>query len=84
MITYLDFLKEEAFESAHAIGDPVYLIDGQNRLEAHVRVVLFTSGKVRYSIFLDGSGTTIHNVDSYLIEPNPNGTKIDLPFDNYS
>lgn len=85
MIIINKTLFEQKFESQFNVGDPILFktSDGCS-VPGHVRVVLFTSLKVRYSIQLDKDKSTIHNVDSVLIEPNPDGEKIDFGLDNYS
>lgn len=81
-------MLEQDFPSRYGIGDPVFFSNGSVRMEANVRTVTFTSGKVRYSLAVmidNGEGhTTIHNVDSVSVEPRPEGTKLDFGFDNYS
>lgn len=50
---------------------------------AKIRTILFTNGKVRYSIYLMDSQTTLHNVDGVFVVE---GYEIDESnkFDNYS
>lgn len=75
------------FPSQFNIGDPVYLNLGGHQIPAAVRCVTFTQGKVRYALRVpDGNDgmTSVHNIDSCLVTPRPDGEKIDMPFDNYS
>ena len=56
-------------------------------IPGHIRAVTFTAGKVRYSVMVDigGTSTTLHNLDSAIVEENPNGQKLkEMAFDNYS
>lgn len=75
------------YESAFSIGDPVWVhVDG-TRLAGHVRAVTFTTGKVRYAIKVGASvdvDTTFHNLDSMVVEPRPDGERVEFGFDNYS
>jgi len=52
------------------IGEKVLLDFGKNgKLEnAYIRAIIFTNAKVRYSVFLEDSVTTIHNIDSVFIK----------------
>lgn len=68
------------FLSKFDIGDPCTLF---GNLKGHIRTITFTTGKVRYSVFLLIEETTIHNIDSAFIEPRE-GEKIEFDFDNYS
>jgi hypothetical protein len=85
------------FPSVFAIGDPVQIIsftDGkpvETGLHGHIRAVLFTNGKVRYSVrvMIDSNGdvddcTTFHNLDSIVVVSWEEGEKITTSFDNYS
>lgn len=67
------------FPSRFDIGDPVTAFG----LKGNIRIVAFTTGKVRYSIYLLIEETTIHNIDSAYVEPRE-GEKIEFDFDNYS
>jgi hypothetical protein len=68
------------FVSRFDIGDPVLFL---GHIKGNVRTITFTSGKVRYSIFLLIEETTLHNIDSCFIEERV-GEKITFDFDNYS
>lgn len=68
------------FVSAFNIGEPVTVF---GILKGHIRTVTFTTGKVRYSIFLLIEETTIHNVDSAFVEAR-RGESMQFDFDNYS
>lgn len=70
------------FESAYDIGDAVWVHAGGHKLPGHIRVVLFTNGKVRYSVCLEEE-TTLHNIDSALISKR-DGPSVTWDFDNYS
>lgn len=75
--------------SAHQIGERVELeFDGAIIKNCYVRYVIFTTGKVRYGIFLSDSSTTLHNVDSVFVQDfrNEQGQKefSEFEFDNLS
>lgn len=75
------------FESRYGIGQRVHFSPragtGMN-VEAYVRAVIFTSGKVRYSLKLMGEDSTIHNVDSSLVFDAGVEEYVELGHDNYS
>jgi len=72
-------------ESAFAIGQRVYLSLQGVKVFGHIRAIIFTSSKVRYSIRTDGgSETTLHNIDSTFVCSEPNAEIINMPEDNYS
>jgi hypothetical protein len=50
----------------------------------YVRAIIFTNMKVRYSVFLSRSKTTLHNVDSVFCEKIENPNFVDFADDNYS
>lgn len=87
--------------SRFQIGEHVLfrIYGGENdgvSIGCYIRAVLFSSGKVRYSLLIldvdppnckavsAGLGTTIHNVDSALLDEHPDGGEIELERDNYS
>lgn len=70
--------------SSFAIGHRVILGLQGAKLEGHIRAILFTSSKVRYSIRILGDETTLHNIDSAFVHPHESGEIIDMPEDNYS
>ncbi len=79
------------FKSQFAIGERVILNLRQPSaptIFAFVRAVIFTSGgKVRYSLFVsEGAETTLHNVDSFFVEPVSESDRATMEFgeDNYS
>lgn len=77
------------FPSLYDIGQRVKLkIEGDNDKDvvesdnAVIRAIIFTQGKIRYSIRINGR-TTLHNVDSVsIVEGFDDFTELD--FDNYS
>lgn len=78
--------KYMTFESKFSIGEKIKLTVIQSSpIYGYVRTVTFTSGKVRYSIFIKEVMTTLHNIDSVFIEK-VDGDKetITFDFDNYS
>ncbi len=82
--------------SRFAIGQRVKLnfYDAGTLDRCYVRTVMFTAGKVRYSIYCypfkengeseECGPTTLHNIDSYFVEPSDVDERISVPFDNYS
>jgi len=76
------------FPSRFDIGDPVYVELQGVKIEGVIRVVTFTTGKVRYAVVVptdldDNSTTTLHNLDSVLVTPRE-GSRVEFEFDNYS
>lgn len=84
--TQLINLLEAEYPSRYAIGDPVLVVTDSGVVKGHIRTVTFTSMKVRYSVYItvDGATTTLHNIDSAIVDPDPNGIKIAVADDNYS
>lgn len=77
------------FESQLDVGDPAWVVVQGQRLAGNVRAVTFTAGKVRYAVQVQmseapGDVTTFHNLDSVVVEPRPEGVKLDYFLDNYS
>lgn len=74
------------YESLFQIGEPVDLLLQDKQLRGHVRAIIFTSSKVRYSIRLVDPSTTIHNIDSAFVSQVPAVERViaDMPEDNYS
>ena len=64
------------------LGSPVRVFG----MEGYIRAIIITITKVRFSVrvlAIDGSYTTMHNIDSIYIEPR-DGDRIDMGEDNYS
>lgn len=76
----------KTFQSLFEIGEPVRIRLQSFSISGHVRAVIFTSSKVRYSVRVQGDETTLHNVDSAFVEQVPEVERIVLamPEDNYS
>ena len=78
------------FPSQFDIGDPVWVELEDTRkvsqagLMGWVRYVTFTTGKVRYGVFIDGCKTTIHNIDSVFVLPRDFGGQMEFGADNLS
>ena len=75
----------QKFESQFAIGDPVNVSMSGASIPGHIRTVLFTNAKVRYSVkTLEDS--TLHIVDSIYVVPREGIASCVLfdPADNYS
>jgi len=51
-------------------------------LKGIIRAIIFTTGKIRYSIMVNHS--TMHNIDSVCVYVDPDGGFSELEFDNYS
>jgi hypothetical protein len=79
-----------SYESKFAVGERVILNlrqPGTPTIFAFVRAVTFSSSKIRYALFInEGAETTLHNVDSFFVEPVSEADKatIDFTEDNYS
>jgi len=74
------------YSSRYKIGKKV-LVDfcKKGKLEnTYIRAVIFTNCKVRYSIYLSNSKTTIHNVDSCFVKDSKDVDFIEFETDNYS
>jgi len=80
--------EHKNYPSRYKIGEKVVANFGKNgRLEnVFIRAIIFTNAKVRYSIFLSESNTTLHNVDSCFVEDVEKGQEkfIEFETDNYS
>lgn len=71
--------------SRFGIGEGVILDTGNNTYKfAFVRAVIFSASKVRYSLWLPSMETTLHNVDSVFVAPDPEPKFKDFGEDNYS
>ena len=86
---YKDGEVKNKLPSRHQIGESVELctvFDSGTapRIPAFVRAVIFTNSKVRYSLYLKESKSTIHNVDSCLVLDSQCKDKEDFGSDNYS
>lgn len=74
------------FTSAFGIGQNVLFNTGGNSYNnAWVRCVIFTRGKVRYSLWvqIDNDIDCVHNIDSAFVEAGPGPDRV-FDFDNYS
>lgn len=71
------------FPSAYDIGDPVWVTVQGQRLAGNVRQVSFTTGKVRYGVQVqDVAGpSTLWDLDSVLVQPRPDGVKLQYGLD---
>lgn len=73
--------------SAFQIGERVKLTVIQTApVIGYVRAIIFTSSKVRYSLWIKEAETTLHNIDSAFVESLPETERetIEMPPDNYS
>lgn len=71
--------------SRFTIGQGVILETGNNtRHFAFVRAIIFSSSKVRYSLWMPAMETTLHNIDSVFVNPDPKPKFKDFGEDNYS
>ncbi len=79
-------MTKKTLTSKYSIGEAVHVCINDCKIEGNIRVILFSNMKVRYSVsIMNKSGrTTLHNLDSILIEGNPNGEFVDFGDDNYS
>jgi hypothetical protein len=75
--------KHIEYPSRYAIGEAVYFVVGAVKHPAYIRAITFTNGKIRYTIYLKEVKSSIHNVDSMLVEDRV-GESIEFNFDNYS
>jgi hypothetical protein len=74
----------KSFESAFVIGQRVSIQVQGVKIEGHVRAIIFTSSKVRYSVWALGDETTLHNIDSTFVTSEPDAEVIPMHEDNYS
>lgn len=74
------------YPSRFAIGERVKLTVAPTPIYAYIRAITFTSGKVRYALYVKDSTTTLHNIDSAFVEPVEENQRdfIDFDFDNFS
>lgn len=71
--------------SRFGIGEGVILDTGNNTFKfAFVRAVIFSASKVRYSLWLPSMETTMHNIDSVFVGPDPEPKFKNFSQDNYS
>jgi hypothetical protein len=72
--------------SAHQVGEKVelHLDESQPPIDAFVRAVIFTSSKVRYSLWLRSQATTLHNIDSTFVNKAAVPETMEFGEDNYS
>jgi len=79
-------MTEKTLTSRYSIGEAVYVYINDYKIEGNIRIILFSNMKVRYSVSVTSKGgrTTLHNLDSILVEGNPNGEFVDFGDDNYS
>ena len=82
-------LESFQYPSRYELGEQVIIDISGIKTTGYIRTITFTEGKIRYSVLIkvdpentDG-WTTLHNLDSVLLSDG-DGSKIDLPFDNYS
>jgi len=76
------------YPSIYKIGEKViadFKTNGKLK-NIYIRAIIFTNAKVRYSLFLANSNTTLHNVDSCFVEDVEKGQEdfIEFEMDNYS
>ncbi len=74
-------------ESSFQIGERVKLtVIPTAPTFGYVRAIIFTSSKVRYSLWIKEAETTLHNIDSVYVEGLPESERevIEMPEDNYS
>lgn len=77
----------------------IHFQGGENdglKVGGYIRAVTFTTSKVRYAVTIlgfdppdtkiisEGMGTTLHNLDSALLEEHPEPDLVDFGFDNLS
>ncbi len=76
----------KSYKSDFEIGELVLVRLQSKTLKGHIRAVIFTSSKVRYSVLIAGDETTLHNVDSvFICSDRSHGKEVlDMPEDNYS
>jgi hypothetical protein len=75
------------YPSSVAIGEQVRFKIPMNNIEtekAYIRAIIFSNCKIRFSVYLDESKTTLHNVDSIWIEKMKDPKMMDFGEDNYS
>ena len=77
-------MPKHTLESSFRIGQRVSVQVGGAKVEGHVRAVIFTSSKVRYSVRVHGDETTLHNIDSSFVMSEPDAEIVPMPEDNYS
>lgn len=54
------------------------------KIPVAIRAIIFTQGKIRYSVLLKGIKSTLHNVDSVFIRDSDDDEIVDFGMDNYS
>lgn len=72
------------YDTLYEVGQRVKLETKEFSTDrAKIRAVIFSNAKVRYSIYLMDSQTTLHNVDGIFVVE---GYEVDMSnkFDNYS
>ena len=82
------------YPSLFKIGEKVHLcLTGKdaesektvNMIECYIRAIIFTSSKIRYSVYVIKDKTTLHNIDSvFIYKINGCNEVIELDEDNYS
>lgn len=76
--------------SKYRVGQAVMLNLGNasgahaGRVPAFIRAIIFSSCKVRYSLWVPSMETTLHNIDSFFVEDSTDVTTKDFGEDNYS
>lgn len=79
--------ENNGFVSKFSIGEKVLLnLKDAVPITAFVRAVTFTNAKVRYSLFIKDSETTLYNVDSFFVQEVADYDKefIEFDLDNFS
>ncbi len=76
----------QLYESKYQIGQKVKLNTKEfSTQNAYIRAITFSTGKVRYSIFLSKSKTTLYNIDSIFVEDSKIKEYIgEFEFDKYN
>lgn len=74
----------QTLESAFKIGQRVHISMQGARIEGHVRAIIFTASKVRYSVRAIGDESTLHNIDGAFVFSEPDAEVVPMPEDNYS
>lgn len=75
-------LDEIKLPSAHQIGEPVWYRVSGNNIEAHIKYVMFLTGKVRYGLYLVHDQTTVQMVDSVFVDKREQGQFVEFEPDS--
>lgn len=77
--------KPNLFTSRFKIGQRVKLKTSEFETDnAFVRAVTFSKSKVRYAVYLGATESTLHNVDSALLDESSKKGSMKFDYDNYS